>query len=246
MTNEVDPKSPIGSFELPRGYLLEKEDGTFAILPYVQLKEMTGVEEDMLLSSNKMSDVMKDIARNCIIRFYDDHGNEVEDMSRFDHKILMCDFYTILLRLRQVTLGSEFIACFDCEACGNKNYIPWDLSVQKIVKSQFTGDKQTIELETSRGNKVEWRPLHASSETDINKKRMFTGLLMNRVFLLNEGRATEDSLRNLSFVERKEIREQFKSEGNIDFSMESECKKCGADVSNTLSVYDVNFWGLGG
>ena len=133
-TTVDDAKSSIAEFELPCGYL-----HTDKVLDIVELRELTGVEED-ILASRKISNDSKlnKVLVNCINILRDKESSIVikdkAKLSEIVPKMATGDRLFLLIRLRQVSLGDNFEFQTICPECKKKQNFIVNLNDLKVLK----------------------------------------------------------------------------------------------------------------
>jgi hypothetical protein len=179
---------------------------------------------------------------------------------------LMCDSLLMLFKLSEVTVGDEHrqtIACdtcFDRDDAGKKIPYKWTAVLSKkqlkVVKCKGDPLEYRRTFTTSRGSVVEWEMLSSTreemfSEIDDTKDKLTTPLLMRVVKIDGESLKTDTKealkvskqiLKDLPFMERKEIREQFDQEGGVDTEIEIDCPRCKKTLKRGLEMGPRDFF----
>lgn len=248
----LDVASSVISIELPCGYV---KDGI--IHKNAVLKEMTGVEEDIITSRGDITGRLNLIIFNCLVSL----GNitekaelkqAVEDMTGPDRLIS-------LITLRRVTHGDfldikEICPNRECKAEGNHSINLLDVEVTPMEDSLV----RDFEHQLYSGKKVCWHVLNMADETWLqsvrkkNKESTMTLNLMARVDSIDGKKIIRDgknfrhalaALKKLTAKERGEMRQLFKKhEGSVDTETIFECSECGTEWKKEMPIGDASFF----
>lgn len=260
---ELDPKAPYIECMVPRGVIIKKDDGEH-VLNVVKMRELRGHEEDVL--TNDKVDItirLHQILSNCLVSVSDrgenviDAPNELKKLlSSHPRGLLMSDTLVLLFRLREVTVGDEYRQKVVCPKCTTNDGDPYSWthigSMADLEIIPATGDLSQYRRSytTTRGNVIEWDMLTAAREAELSKNKLSkdkaTRSLLMRVVTINGAVATMDALKDLSFVERQEIREQFDSEGGMKTDLQMACRNCGHEFTVGLDIDARDFFNPSG
>lgn len=235
------PKSPVGIFELPCGYV---DPETNELTLEVELREIRGREEEMLNSKKVPSEgKLSNLLVSCIERLGSISDKKVlrkivEDMTTGDRVFLM-------FCLRRVSLGDDMPLRQNCPnpKCGASNFYIIDLSELKINKmpdpTKRTYDvvlprsKKSVRFRVSTGRDEQLRQKFSVR----NKDDMASLVLMMRIELFDDEPPTLEGLKDLGLSDRNFLRSQFESvEGGIDLEVDLDCPKCGREWKRDLEL----------
>jgi len=259
MSGIDDAKSSEDVYLVPGGCLaLEKDeesgDEVQVVYDRVTLREMTGHEEDILSNDNMdINERMYKILGRCIEQLESSEtGQVVTDKKRLAESVnnmLMSDNITLLLRLRQVSIGDKVTFRIRCPECKTSQSKVFDL--RKIEHVPMKGDKKTRlrEYKTKNGNLIQWQMVDGAKQKSIDasqeqkfKRDRATKALMRRVQTINGEPVTLANLKDLPMKERMEIRRQFDDEGGVDTTINVTCTACGVDFITDMEVTGKGFF----
>lgn len=233
--NIAEPKSGIGGGELPCGYITP--DGV--LIKDVVVREITGVEEDMLASSKTPAHKkMGQLIARCTVSV--GSVTDRDEISRIIPKLLVGDRVYLFLLIRRVSLGDEYPFRSKCQACEYEGSFNIDLSTLE-VKPMVNPEIRLTELVTPRGLRVVMTPMDGSKEERLqavqgDADRATLGIAA-RVESINGKPATVGELKALPLSERNFLRSQYESlEGGVDTSLDITCPKCSAEFKNDLDI----------
>ena len=257
--NDIDvATSSENVYLIPGGYLsVEKDDDDEEIkvlYDKVTLKEMTGHEEDILANDHvDISERLYKILGRCIVQLEStETGHVITDKKRLGESInsmLMSDNVTLLLRLRQVSIGDKVtfrIRCPECKVSQSKAF-----NLAKIDYVPMKGDRKLRlrEYVTKNGNKIQWQMVDGVKQRTIDeteeqrhKRDRATRALMRRLVTVNGEPVTLTNLKDLPMKERMEIREQFDDEGGVDTTIGVTCTSCGISFVTDMEVTGKGFF----
>lgn len=229
------PKSTLGIFELPCGYL----DGAGVLHTEIQIHEMTGAEQD-LLSSKHMSPAQK--FNELLVRCIDRIGpiSDKEKLNTIVRQLPVGDRVYILLMIRLVSISDDYVYEATCPECkDHRNYTvmlsslektPMPLPLQRVYEVKLPSGK-TAKFRTSTGEDEE-----KSAKLEKDADKMSKSVLM-RLDTLGGEPATLESVKAMSWKDRLAILEEFnKVEGGVDTTLETTCPACSAEFETELEV----------
>jgi hypothetical protein len=236
-----EPKSKVGLFDLPCGFLAP--DGE--LITEVQLREITGVEEDLLAAKNiPGAKKMTQLIANCLVRL----GPVVDKpiLVNCARALTIGDRAFLMLAIRRVTLGDEFPYEAKCTECEKKFFVSVDLSTLE-VKTMPDPKKRVYEVMLPRAQKVaRWHVMTGKEEETLAKAKTddrISAAVLCRLDTLDGQPATFDHVRAMSMLDRDFLREQFdEMEGGIDTTLELECTHCGETFTTDLEVNQSGFF----
>ena len=261
---EDDPKVPRLQCIIPRGALVPVkggEDGERKALNIVVLRELRGGEEDILSDKSlEITERLNEIVGRCIVSISDGETTitDAKSLSALMHThpwgLSLADVLTLLLRLREVTVGDEFRQKVTCRAdgCTNDPRKPYSwthvgsLSDLEVIPCSGNAVECEKTFTTSRGTFIRWSILTAEYERRFAKKKMpkdlATRALMLRVNTVGDQPVTKENLKDLAFIERAELRKEFDVEGGIETDLKMVCGNCGEEFKVPLEIDAGNFF----
>jgi hypothetical protein len=242
-------KGSLGVFQLPCGYL---DPQTQELITEVQVREITGVEEDMLASKQVPSEQkMSLLLTKCVVRF-----GTVGDRSRIQQMVLDLvtgDRVFLIFAIRRVTLGDELPVREACPSCGVRSLFIVDLANDLNVKTMPDPMKRIFDVTLPSGRTARFRVATGADEINASKimKRhnedaMSQALLM-RLELVDGEKPSVNDVRALGMRDRNFLREQFQEvEGGVDTTLDLTCPACGDEWEKDLDLRGTSFFSLGG
>jgi hypothetical protein len=236
-----EPKSKVGLFDLPCGLLTPEGE----LITEVQVREITGVEEDLLAAKNVPgAKKMTQLIANCVERL----GQVVDKpiLMNCCRALSIGDRAFLMLAIRRVTLGDEFPYEAKCTECEKKFYVSVDLSTLE-VKKMPDAKKRVYETTLPRSGKVaRWHIMTGKEEEALAKSKSddrITAAILCRLEVIDGKPATYDEVRAMSMMDRDFLREQFDDmEGGIDTTLELTCSHCGSEFTTDLEVDQTGFF----
>ena len=241
-----DPKAPIGAFQLPCGYI---DPATNEVFTDVEVRELTGVEEDIMASRQVPSDrKLSMLLAGCTQRI-----GTITDRAKINRIIddlMIGDRVFLLFAIRRVTLGDEMPLRQTCPACRVSSLYVIDLSTltikqmpdsRKRVHDVTLPSGQTARFRVSVGHDEQTSAkLARQKDTDGNSRA-----IMMRLELLGDEPPTLDAVKHMSFRDRAYLREQFDAvEGGVDTGLDFECPACKHEWKEELSLGASSFFSL--
>ena len=230
-------KSSVGVFELPCGFL--DEEGTRHT--EVEVREMTGAEEDLLVSKNiptgrKMSELLV----RCTTRI----GTIVdrEAIGAAVRKMVVGDRVFLMFAIRRVTLGDSYTLTTKCPSCETESSPVVDLS-ELGIKQMPNPAERVWEETLPSGMMARLRVLTGEGEDrieELSKKNktdtMSIGMLV-RIEMLGGVPATLQAVKALSSRDRNAIRTSFDAhDGGVDTSIDFGCPHCGHEYKEDMDL----------
>jgi len=231
----------VGVFELPCGYV--DPDGN--LHREVQVREMTGNEEDMLSSktvpNNKKIGML---VQACLVRI-----GEITDRGRLNavvNKLTVGDRVFLMFAVRRTTLGDEYPYRETCPECKFKGIFHLDLSQLEIKRMDDTAQRKYTRKLPS-GRTVVFHPLLGEHEDEISKATNSTSALslamLLRIESIDDQPPTLQLVKNLSHRDREFLRTQFDEvEGGVETNLEMTCPQCGFEFERDLEVGQAGFF----
>lgn len=232
--NLRDPKSPIGQFDLPCGYL----DADGELHREVIVREMTGVEEDILASRRvKDADKMDLLIGNCLQQL--GQISEATRIRALTQELLIGDRLFLLYAIRRVSLGDEYPFKENCPNCDEATLYPFDLSALEVVQMPDPMCREYHE-ELPSGRKVSWHPMSGRDNKKRQKHRKADVLTLNlwvRIDDLDGLRPSMDLIKTLSSRDRDFLRGRFMQvEGGVETTIEVVCPLCDHEFERDVEI----------
>jgi len=229
-------------------------DGAAKLYRTVVIREMTGVEEDIVVDSTMPSDVKLDtLLANCISAFVAEDGEKIADRAEIA-KIVRSELPTVdrtylVLRLRILSLGHQFpfkAHCASCNTAVNKTVDLRDLETRPAL----TPAKRVFEVELPSGRKARWRIPTGVDESVLAKRVAATGgrdlmtrVLEMRVFEVDGQPGTFQAIRALSTRDRDALRGDIDAqEGHLDTAVDVVCDSCSNKFEATVGIAGPSFF----
>lgn len=237
--------------ELPAGYY---DVESAQVYKKVVVREMTGVEEDILLNAEyaRSGVVLNKILEN-ICELKDKPG------IKFINDLLIVDQYFLMVQARILTYGNvyafEVAHDKDMGGCGAKTTIRLELD-----SLEFSGPEDPTELEASvvlpkSGIKVVFKKNQGKDQsallklTQRNSQDKISQVLQYRTKAVYSPDGTEldkSIIKNIPAMDRKFLREYMnKSEGKAETELNTFCATCGEPMKIEMPL-GADFFCLGG
>lgn len=259
-----EPKSSIGVFELPCGYL----DAAGVLHREVLLSEITGREEDMLANDKVPAQrKMGQLLIACIQRL--GSLTDKKDIAAAVPELLVGDRVFLLLAVRRVSLGDEYPYRDKCPECEKESLMNIDLSTLDIIKmpnpkqhiydAQMpsraackawanTGEVPEPEKSKPTGRMVRFRMMKGKDEEQVGKvsgkEDAISKLLQIRVELLDGKPPEVSDFQSMTMAERLYMRDGLfrQQDGGVETTLEVECPLCGAEYERELEIGQTGFF----
>jgi hypothetical protein len=237
------PKGANGVFDLPCGYL----DSEGRLHREVQVREITGHEEDML-GSKAVPGYKKvgTLISACMVRI----GNitDKKTLATIGDELTIGDRVFLMFAIRRTTLGDEYPFRGVCpnERCNYRGLFTLDLSDLE-VKEMPDPMKRIYDIQLPSGKTARYRPLLGKDEESLSKasnsdEAMSLAILM-RLEMLSDQPPTIAMVKNLGMRDRNALREAFDNiEGGVDTTLEMTCPICGTEFEEELDVGQAGFF----
>lgn len=248
-----DAKSAITIFELAAGFL--DTDGT--LYDHVEMREMTGVEEDILSSKNREGDIKLGLILRNVTEAFVSKGPESKRITDKEKifNIINCeltsmDMMAMLIALRRVSLGDLFRMRVKCpeEKCGQE--LEYDVNLAHMILTPMKDKKQRrYEIVLPSGKKMELALLTRKDEAIMDKARdkgeeILSYAIMARAKSIDGDTVISlDKVKALSYRDRQKIRAEYQAhEAGVDTEVEVKCRACGKKSMAELEVSQTNFF----
>jgi hypothetical protein len=236
--------SPIETTELLAGVI--KDDVVYEI---VQLKEISGVEEDILAEKGgSVSEKISRILTNCIVNLSAKTGELIEDkktLSMLVKKMVIGDRIYLFIKLRSISLGSKFLMEFVAPSDGTK----------------FSGtiDLDTLETTVLEDKTIRTKEVVLSNDTIViglgtgldeealskvaNSKTRLTTSLMQRIVSFNQVRPSFDVIQKLGIKDRNKIRQALEDfDAGVDTTVIAVDPGTGEEFETQLDMGQKSFF----
>jgi hypothetical protein len=242
-------KGSQGVFQLPCGYF---DPETQELITEVQVREITGVEEDMLASNQVPGEQkMSQLLSSCVVRV----GN-VLDRSRVHQMVsdlVIGDRVFLLFAIRRVTLGDELPIREECPHCKVKSLFVINIGEELKIKPMRDPKVRIHDVQLPSGKSARFRVATGSDEARVAKiirrqrEDALSQSLLMRLELLEGVKPDLASVRALGMRDRSFLRDQFEEvEGGVDTTLEFVCPSCGREWERDLDLKGASFFSLGG
>ena len=242
-----EPKSSIGVFTLPCGYLVPE---TNELITEVEVREITGREEDMLASKQIPNETkMTALIAGCIVRL----GTITEraKLVAIADDLLLGDRVFLLFAIRRVSLGNELSVRETCPECKKKHLYVVDLEEELAIKPMPDPRTRVYDYVLPTGRTVRFRVSNGRDEQRVarimKKQRNDTlsAMILMRVELLDGEAPTLDKIKALSMRDRHALRTEFnRVEGGVDTALDFTCPdpECEHEWSKDLDLGTAGFF----
>lgn len=232
------PKSTLGVFELPCGYL---DADTNDLYTEVQLREIKGREEDMLNSSKVPANKkLSSLLSGCIERI-----GPITDKGKIRvmvDEMMTGDRIFLLFALRRVSLGDDLPVRENCPKCKANNFYIIDTSDLRIQKME-SPFKRVYDTTLPSGKSARFRVATGTDEIAQSKMRvrnkedLISTMILMRLELLDGESPTLAAVADLGLRDRQALRKEFERvEGGIDLEVELDCPECGHEWKKDLDM----------
>ena len=241
-------KSGIDEVMLPCGYL--KGDVLYDI---VNIREITGEEEDILASPNMaVVQKMDTLIGNCINYFEssEERGAKLDGRSEVYEGVKdlpIGDRVFMILALRRLSVSDEYAFEVKCTSCGERNKKALMLSDLDVMPMR---DKKlrAYEVALPSGKTARMKVMLGRDEGKMenirkSKRDRMSQAILLRLESLDDEPARIGDVKRLSLRDRNAIRGSFeKEEGGVDTTIGVICDECGSDFNTELDVSQSDFF----
>lgn len=246
-THFLDPKPTTGIYSLPCGFV----DDEGNLHRGVHLREMTGVEEEVLAGTGEVGAKLDRVIANCLVSI----GAAEQTGLSVVKRLPVVDRVFLVIALRRVSLGDNYRIEAKCPHCGETHKYDIDLGAL-TVREMAEPEKRSFEGTLPSGRQFKWHVMTGDDEDWLNeaKKRLkghgaVTLAMMARIDELDgqalpkdpkhrrELVASVEAISKLGLRDRNYLRRTFTDfEGDVDTSIEFSCESCGSDFSADMRV----------
>lgn len=240
--SKVDqPKSSVGVFELPCGWV----DREGNLHTEVQVREITGYEEDMLASKTVPSHKkIGQLIAQCLVRV----GSVTEPgkIALIAEELTVGDRVFLMFAIRRTSLGDEYPFRDQCPECKYKGIFNLDLADLE-VKQMEDRSKRVFDITLPSGKKAQFRPLVGKDEEKLSKATnsndAMTLAILLRLEMLDDEAPNVRLVKSLGLKDRNALRAAFdKVEGGVNTTLDMQCSNCGAEFERELDVGQAGFF----
>lgn len=209
----------------------------------VELREMTGAEEELLTNARliRSGDAINQVLRSSIVRL----GESAEVTEKDVLDLLSGDRLFILVKLREISLGSEIVLELVCPnaSCRETNLMEVDLAEVKV--SKYTADREFLfDLPASK-RKVRFVHLDGAKEKRLAtlKEPTITSAMLIRILDVDGKPPTKKLLSEMSLRDRTALRKAMaKVDAGPDTSIALDCEACGSPIRTRLEAEPAFFF----
>ena len=226
-------------FDLPTGWL--GPEG--AIHKRVEMREMTGYEEDVIGDDRLPYTVrMNRILAGCTLKL--GPVTDKPQLEKIMDELTSVDRMKMLLMIRVASVPEPYEFDAICPSCSKKGTHQLDL-----LTLQFEGLKEPklreYEVSLSSGAKAVCRVLTGELENriaELEKADIMSGMILLRVAKLGENTApTLDDIKKLAIKDRSMLRKRFDEvEGGFERDIQVQCKNCKKEFETQLDLGIMN------
>jgi hypothetical protein len=238
-------KASLDSYELPTGWL-NSESGE--VHKDVEIREITGEEEDMLASRNlTASQRMNNLMVACTNRI--GPFTDKQTIRKIVNELISNDRFFLVYKIREVSLGAIYKFSTPCPHCQDDQLRMVDLS-EVIVPGLKDPTKRIYEGKLPKsGMSYRWKIQDGRAEeltqkiVKKNENDLLSAMILHRLQELNGRPASIESLKKLSAMDRNYLRNEFvQIEGEIDDKIIIDCPSCGKTFETTADIGKKEFF----
>lgn len=205
--------------------------------PEIELREMTGVEEELLTNQKliRSGDAVNQVLANCILRI--DENNDISSKSVLD--MLSGDRLFVLVKLRQISLGDEVELELTCSnpACRAKSRVV--INLDNLPVTQYSDDREFTFTLPSSGSKVRFCYIDGHKEKRLAQMQelSISAAMLIRILDIDGNPPSKKALVEMSMRDRSALRaEMVRVDAGIDTAVECDCDSCGAHIRTRLEA----------
>jgi len=220
----------------------------------VLLREMTGVEEDILTNGRiEAATRFSRVISGCMERVGGDEGDWITDSRKMPglfEEFTIADRTLLLLHLRIISVddGEWFKFVARCPQCGAENRLRVNLTELERQPMLDPMERAYDVTLPSSGHVARCRIMLGKHESIVAKAQearrdLLSAALLARVVEINGRPVRIQDLKKLSLKDRNFLRGEFeKREGGIDTSVDNTCGSCGAGFEADLDITQKDFF----
>lgn len=237
------PAAVVGEFDLPCGYL----DPDGVLHTDIELSELTGEEEDIILSNLPSARIMDKLLANCVTRIGTiTRKTVIRDLAR---DLLSGDRVYAMIALRRLTHGDAYKWTTKCSECGEKSGQVLDLRDLEVQKMADPMVRVFDAMLPKSDLSVRWKAMNGHMEVQrekvLKKSKGDRGSvpILLRLEQLGGKPVNMPALKKLPMGDRQYLRSQFdKLEGGVDTDVDVNCASCLAEFKTTLDITQPSFF----
>lgn len=254
----LNPRPSTGQYQLPVGVHV---DG--ALVNSILVREMTGVEEELLAARGDVLTRLNQVMANCLLKLGD---KDVAGSVSVVNSMTVVDRFYLLIAIRRASLGDDYMVEAKCPSCGHEGKYNIDLDNLDISAPE-DAEGVTIKdghhvLTTPSGLEVSFHPMLGSDEVWLSKvvdklkgEAPVTLNMLSRIDALNGHELVKDPskrrelmesvrlLASLGLRDRTYIRKKITQvEGDLDLNIEFCCDNCSHEWSAQLDPSEPGFF----
>lgn len=241
----VGAKSSVASYELPTGWL---DTETGELYKEIELREITGEEEDMLASTRMSAGVKMNNLMTACIQKIGPHTDKSKIRSILD-ELVSNDRFFLVYKIREISLGPVYKFQTPCLHCQDNQLRMVDLS-EVVIPGLLEPKKRIYEGTLPRSKSpYRWKVQDGRSEDfaqkllEKNKDDILSTIIQQRVQEIDRQPVSLNLLKKLPLADRIFLRSEFtKIEGEVDDKIIVDCPKCGQTFEVTADVAKKEFF----
>lgn len=254
MKDDFGWEVPVESVPLPSRGVIYSPDSTVYNAETVQIKAMTALEEDILMSQPliKNGTVITELIKSCVI----DKSIDVDSLTLGDRNALM-------ISIRITGYGPQYELKPKCENCSEENNVTVDLSGLEIKrlniepveagKNQFeftlpvTKKKVVFQFLTGYSTKErDAKQKFFKKMTNNKRENNITSFLEEAIISvdgINDKNKITHFIKNMPALDSRKLRDfMLKQEPGIKMEYEFECQNCSHHNKLNLPIGSNFFW----
>lgn len=235
-----EAKSSQGIFDLPCGYLTPEGE----LFTEVQVREITGAEEDMLGAKNiSGGKKITQLLANCVQRI--GSITDKDQLLQVVRSLPLGDRVFLMLAIRRVTLGDMFPFEEKCPSCGKSEIYNEDLS-ELAAKAMPEPKKRVYDTVLPSGITARFHVMTGKDEEVLvraDMKDQASAAVMARLDLLNDKHPTIEDVKALGLRDRNALRDAYEEvEGGVETTLNMGCPFCGQEFQADLNPGSTGFF----
>jgi hypothetical protein len=210
----------------------------------LQIRELTGIEEDILASNMPMAKKMTAVMANCTMKAGD--FLEKVKIDEAIRKATITDRWHLLIALRVLSLGSDYVFKATCPHCGKEDELHFDLN-KIAVKKAPKADVMFHEIDLPSGLKARLKIGTGETEEKIEQmskdQTAATVGIYARLAEINGKPPSFSEVQQLPMKDRNAIRAKIEElEGELDDEYTQTCIGCGREWKAELPLEGRSFF----
>lgn len=246
-----DARSPYASYMLPTGYLDKDEldaDGRPTLIQDIELKEITGQEEDMLASRNSdANQKMNNLMSSCLTKV--GKYTDPKKIREIVLDLVSNDRFFIVYKLREISLGKEYRFKAPCPHCKDDKLRVVDLSSVQFPSLPNPLKRIHEGILPKSQMKYKWAVQNGHIESRLARvlkaasDNLFSAMIAQRLLELDEQPSSIQDVKKLVTMDRNHLRREFERvEGTFDDEIIVDCPECGNSFNVEVNIGDKEFF----